>query len=108
MIKDMKTHLKRGVFPHYFVHKWNWLDAVPKHRILQAQEKFHRLLENLVPYVMVTVKRLHFDSRFYPKPDMEKLYEILTSANTLQMLNPDLLLATGGGGGGSNDNPFIR
>ena len=48
MIKRMHKYLTREKLPHYMIYKRNTFDGLPKHKIRQAQEKFHRLQENLV------------------------------------------------------------
>lgn len=58
--------------------------------------------ENIVPYLMVSIKRLHYDKGFYPALDVDGLYEILNTNETQALaliINPALL----GVGGGSSD-----
>ena len=113
LIKDMKGHLMTKKLSHYFISKKNMFEvrkvvswkistlflllfkAIPQHKLLKAHEKFHRLQENLVPFLMRAIKRLHIDKFFYPLPDVEELYNILTTRDTLAMLNPSLLETAG-------------
>jgi hypothetical protein len=66
-------------------------EHIPKHKLRRAQERFTRLQENIVPHLMVAIKRLHYEKGFYPMPDMDRLYTILTATTTLGILNPALL-----------------
>ncbi len=95
---EMKGHLKRQRLPNYYLWNENLLASVPRHKLAQAQERFHRIQEHLVPLLMVAIKRLHFDHDFYPAPDMDELYHILSrpDRDTILMANPALLQATGG------------
>ena len=47
MMKRMHKYLTREKLPHYMIYKRNTFDGLPKHKIRTAQEKFHRLQENL-------------------------------------------------------------
>jgi hypothetical protein len=98
LIKKMRSHLTKEKLPHYMIYKQNTLDGVPKHKMRMAHERFHRMYENLVPHIMVTIRRLQYNAKhFYPMPDMLHLYNVLTTTNTLLLINPSLMHASGGG-----------
>ena len=77
LLREMKGSLKRGRLPNYFLSKENLFDTVPSHTLARAHERFHRLQENPVPYLMVAIRRLHYDRGFYPNVDIDRL--VLTS-----------------------------
>ena len=58
MIKRMHKNLTKEKLPHYMIYKRNTFDGLPKHKIRQAQEKFHRLQENLVRRLAHSQRRL--------------------------------------------------
>ncbi len=95
--KKMRGHLTKERLPHYMIYKRNTFDTLPKSKIRTAQERFHRITENLVPHLMVAIRRLQYDARnFYPVPDMIHLHSVLTSANTLLLINPSLAMVAAG------------
>ena len=102
MIKDMKHHLRTSKMQHYFISKKNMFENIPKHRLLKAHEKFHRLQENLVPFLMIAIKQLQTEKFFFPLPDIEELYNILTTSDTLALLNPSLMMTVGAMGDATN------
>lgn len=43
LLKEMRSALKRQRLQNYFLSKENLFDALPKHKLARAHEKFHRL-----------------------------------------------------------------
>ncbi len=72
LLREMKASLKRQRLGNYFVSKENLFDSLPRHKLAHAHERFHRLQENPVPYLMVAIKRLHCDRGFYPLVDIDR------------------------------------
>ena len=69
--------------PNYFIKKRNMFATVPNHKLLLAQERVKRLKENPVMFILRSFTRLQYEEKFYPMPDIERLYQILTVDNTL-------------------------
>ena len=91
-LRQMRTHLMKERLPNYFMYKHNMFRSVPRHKLRKAQEKFHRLHENLVPHLLLAMKHLQYEKNFYPMPDLDQLYQILSTKTTIQMqINPALL-----------------
>lgn len=103
MIRELKARLQKERLPHYFLHNHDVFATLPKSKLKRAHEKFFRIDEQLVPHLMVALKRLHAEKTFYPMPDMDRLYTILTTDTLLSVINPDLMLTNVGGA-----NPFER
>ncbi len=94
LLREMKSSLRRQKLPNYFLSRENLFDSVPRHKLARALERFHRFQENPVPFIMVAIKRLHYDADFYPGVDVDKLHDILTTTETLALINPALLKAS--------------
>ena len=95
-VREMGQHLKKEKLPHYFMSKRNMFENLPRHKLRTAQEKFHRLNESIVPHLITAIRRLAGEKGFYPHPDVDHLYTVLTTTNTLTMLNPELMGAVQG------------
>ena len=63
---------------------------IPNHKLRQAQEKVHRMKENPVFYLLHSLTKLHAQKGFYPGLDIQRLYKILTTEQSLGLLNPGL------------------
>ena len=72
MLRNMRACLKRQKLTNYFISKENLFDSVPRHKLARAYERFYRLQENPVPYLMIAIRHLHNDKGFYPQIDIDK------------------------------------
>ena len=63
---------------------------IPSHKLKQAQEKVHRVRENPVFHLLHSLTKLRPEKGFYPGLDIERLYRILTTEQSLGLLNPGL------------------
>ena len=63
---------------------------IPNHKLRQAQEKVHRMRESPVFHLLHSLLRLRPEKGFYPALDIERLYRILTTEQSLVMANPGL------------------
>ena len=63
---------------------------IPNHKLRQAQEKVHRMRESPVFHLLHSLLRLRPEKGFYPALDIERLYKILTTEQSLVMANPGL------------------
>ena len=70
--------------------KCNTFANIPNHKLLQAQATVHRIRENPVFHLLSSLLRLKPEKGFYPALDIERLYHILTTKQSLAMINPGL------------------
>ena len=54
----------------------------------KTHERVHRLIENPVMYLLQCLLSLHFEKSFYPRLDIERLYKILTTESSLELMQP--------------------
>ena len=64
------------------------MDTNPQPSPSQCHERVHTLIENPVMYLLNCLLNLQFDKNFYPRLDIERLYKILTTDNSLVLMQP--------------------
>ncbi|XP_053625762.1 uncharacterized protein LOC128683825 [Plodia interpunctella] len=80
-------------FPNYFMNSCNEFKSIPKPLLLKLQRKVADVIEAPVAHILYALSKLKYNKRdFYPKFNINKLYEILTCKNPLRIVNPSLPL----------------
>lgn len=74
--------------------KCNIFANIPNHKLLAAQHKVHQIREKPVFHLLNSLSKLKPEKGFYPMLDIERLYQILTTEQSLTLAHPSLL---GGG-----------
>ena len=54
----------------------------------KTHERVHRLIENPVMFLLDCLLNLQFEKNFYPLLDIERLYKILTTESSLELMQP--------------------
>lgn len=83
--------IRRRKLPHYFIKKRNLLHTKAQRDIFKAQEKLFRLIESFVPLTIQAAKHLQTSHSIYPFPDLARLWEIVTTKLSFELIiNPAL------------------
>ena len=70
--------------------KCNIFANIPNHKLLAAQQKVHRIREKPVFHLLNSLTKLKPEKGFYPMLDIERLYQILTTEQSLTLAHPSL------------------
>lgn len=89
LFQTLYACVKRRKLPHFYIQR-NLLDTKAPKDLVKAQENLYRLIENFVPLTMKTVKQLQSSNTTFPLPDLDRLWEIVTTPLTLASINPAL------------------
>ena len=71
--------------------KCNIFANIPNHKLLAAQHRLHQIREKPVFHLLNSLSKLKPEKGFYPMLDIERLYEILTTEQSLSLAHPSLL-----------------
>ena len=71
--------------------KCNIFANIPNHKLLAAQHRLHQIREKPVFHLLNSLSKLKPEKGFYPMLDIEKLYKILTTEQSLTLAHPSLL-----------------
>lgn len=84
VLNSLSERLSKSNLPHYFIHGKNILENTPRKYLLPAQDIIYRILETPLPYVLHALKHVRYaPGKFYPEPNIEELYEILSKESVL-------------------------
>lgn len=94
IFKTLYDCIQQRKLSHYFIRKRNVFFTKAPKDLVKAQGRLFRLMERFVPLVLQTAKQLQTSNSTFPFPDLNRLWELVTTPMTLLSINPAL--------GGSN------
>lgn len=90
-LRNFYNHFKRGTFPNYFIETCNDFESIPMPVLRKLQYRLRDILEAPVMHSLCAIQKLKYNSKeFYPRLNVNRLYQILTCKNPLRLLNPDI------------------
>lgn len=90
IFKTLHDSVRDRKLPHYFIKQRNLLVTKAPKDLVKAQEKLFRLNEKFVPLTMQAAKQLQTTNSTFPFPDLARLWEIVTTPLTIDVINPAL------------------
>ena len=94
IFKTLYDSIQHRKLSHYFIRRRNLLFTKAPKDIVKAQGRLFRLVERFVPLVLQTAKQLQTSNSIFPFPDLNRLWDLVTTQLTIDSINPAL--------GGSN------
>ncbi|KAF0292101.1 Protein mab-21-like 3 [Amphibalanus amphitrite] len=98
LLSALKESVRERRLEHYFIRKRNLLQNESTGDLVSAQEKIQRVMENLLPNIIILMSRLQIRNKAFPTLDWQNLYDTLRMSTTdiMKKLIPELSISPDG------------
>ena len=98
LLSSLKESVRERRLEHYFIRKRNLLQNESSGDLVSAQEKLQRVMENLLPNIIILMSRLQVRNDAFPTLDWQNLYDTLRMSTTdiMKRLIPELHMTNDG------------
>ena len=92
LLSSLKDSVRERHIEHYFICKRNLLKNETTGDLVNAQERLQRVMENLLPNIIIMMNRLQVRNEAFPTFDWQRLYDTLRMSTTeiMKKLIPEL------------------
>ncbi|XP_043188106.1 uncharacterized protein LOC122363198 [Amphibalanus amphitrite] len=106
LLSALKESVRERRLEHYFIRKRNLLQNESTGDLVSAQEKIQRVMENLLPNIIILMSRLQIRNKAFPTLDWQNLYDTLRMSTTdiMKKLIPELSISPDGELGNHRDS----